>query len=667
VEMTLNVIADPTPPALNSVTVLDLADLLVRFNEPVPAAPTFTVNNGITVIDVAVSGNPNDSSAWKVHTGILTPGTTYTLTVTGATDFANNTAGTLTKTFTPALLQGHARWEAFMNIPGGSVFDLTGNAKFPDRADERAYRNQFEAPVDYADNFGTKLSGYFQAPSNGDYVFFLSADDGAALYLSTDEDPANKKQIAAEATWSGNRSWVGPAASLPEGAPAPGNPDANFPEKRSDTFSASEWPTPNVITLVGGRRYYIEALSKEGGGGDNLAATWKLAADPDPQNGSPSLTGARLSVVADPVINITAPTTGSSVTAGTATTITSDILASAGVARVEYFANGTKIGESTTAPYSFTMPAQSVVVGRYSITARVTDMVGGTFTSQPVIVTVRPSGAAKKILFLHANGGPNASDITMINRLFSRGYDVYSMAANTSTTASATGMDLVLVSSTVGSGDVAAKFLNSTIGVVSAEGAIQDDMQWTLNVDGTDRGTTTGATSTTVTLSAAGAAHPIGAGLTAGDIVLTGSGQDYAWGLPASSATLIASIQGQAAQHAVYALDTGAVLINGSAAAGRRVMLPFTDNVFNALTANGLRLFDQAIDWASGGGTTRPRLTISKTATDFTITWTGGGTLHSSATADGVFTTTGDSDGTYTEAIPTGAAAKFFTVKIAAP
>jgi len=606
------------------------------------------VNNGIVVKDSAVSPNPADSSVWKVHTGILTPGTTYTLTATGAKDYALNT-GNPTKQFTPQLLQGFARWETFEGIGGGAVADLTGAAKFPDFPDQKAYRPEFQAPSDILDNFGTKLSGYFQPPTTGDYVFFWSSDDNGALFLSTDEDPANKKQIAGETQWSGTREWV-----------LSSNTDAGSlnSEKRSDTFSASEWPTPNVITLTAGKRYYIEGLAKEGGGGDNSGATWKLASAADPANGAASLQGAALAVVADPVINISGPANGASITAGTPTTITSTIQASSAVSKVEYFANGTKIGESTTAPYSFLIP--SPTPGMYVLTAKVTDAVGGNYTSQPVTAYVHPASSTKKLLYARASGGAFASDVAVVNHLFSKGYDVYDIPANSGTAAMAADKVAVIVSSTAGSGDTAGKYRDITQGVLTWENNIYDDMHWTLN-GATDHNV---ATTSTLTLTAAGAAHPIGAGFTAGDLTIVSSAQSMAYGLPAAGAKQLGLLANNPSQVGLYVFELGDKLIdNVETAKGRRVGFPLDDNTFLALNANGMKLFDQAVDWVSQGGTPQIKLTVTATATTINVTWTGGGTLYSSPTVDGTFTTTGDSDGSYSEPIPAGAAMKFFVVK----
>ncbi len=176
----------------------------------------------------------------------------------------------------PTTPQGTITAKTFANIGGTAVTDLTGNAKFPDSPDSVAYPSYFELnatgdisvqALDTADNYGAQMVGYFYPDVTGDYTFYLAADDGANLYLSTDEAPANKKLIAQETGWSGTRSYTA----------AGGGSTAEA--KDSSKFAATEWATKDTvnggakITLTKGKAYYIEALVKEGGGGDNLSVS----------------------------------------------------------------------------------------------------------------------------------------------------------------------------------------------------------------------------------------------------------------------------------------------------------------------------------------------------------------------------------------------------------
>lgn len=94
-----------------------------------------------------------------------------------------------------------------------------------------------------------------------------------------------------------------------------------------------------------------------------------------------------------PSVALTAPAAGASMFVGGAATLAATAADTDGtIAKVEFFANGGKLGEDMTAPYSFSWTAD--VVGTYTLTARATDNDGGVTTSSPVeisVVTV-PSG-----------------------------------------------------------------------------------------------------------------------------------------------------------------------------------------------------------------------------------------------------------------------------------
>ena len=138
--------------------------------------------------------------------------------------------------------------ETFYGIAGGAVLDLTNDPKYTNnKPDERVIiQDSLEAPVNRADNFGARLSTYIYAPASGNYNLYVSSDDASVLFLSTDANPANKEEIASV-------SW--------------------FTDK--DDFTAYSSQKSDLIYLEVGRAYYLEALHKEGGGGDHLSIAWK--------------------------------------------------------------------------------------------------------------------------------------------------------------------------------------------------------------------------------------------------------------------------------------------------------------------------------------------------------------------------------------------------------
>ncbi len=135
--------------------------------------------------------------------------------------------------------------EYWTGISGASISDLTHNSNYPDNPTNSDFMTSFEAPVDWANDYGTRMRGYLIPPVTGEYYFWIATDDGGELWLSSDEDPGNITLIAQITEWASSREW---------------------------NKYASQKSAP--ITLTAGKKYYIEALQKEAQGGDNLAVGW---------------------------------------------------------------------------------------------------------------------------------------------------------------------------------------------------------------------------------------------------------------------------------------------------------------------------------------------------------------------------------------------------------
>jgi hypothetical protein len=105
-------------------------------------------------------------------------------------------------------------------------------------------------------------------------------------------------------------------------------------------------------------------------------------------NGVPSL--ARMVSVQGnslPAVTLTQPTDGATFSAPATVNLSATASDTDGtVTKIEFFNGTTKLGEDTTAPYSFTW--SGVPAGNYTLTARATDDVGGTATSAASRITV---------------------------------------------------------------------------------------------------------------------------------------------------------------------------------------------------------------------------------------------------------------------------------------
>jgi hypothetical protein len=137
--------------------------------------------------------------------------------------------------------------EGYLNIPGSSVLDnLFTNPNYPGNPGITAQLPLMEY-VNEGDNYGGRLRGYICAPLTGNYTFLISADEQAGVFLSTDENPANKVLLAYTLTPSGLRVW----------------------NKYATQRSAP-------VRLVKGARYYIETVHKEATGTDYMSVGWIL-------------------------------------------------------------------------------------------------------------------------------------------------------------------------------------------------------------------------------------------------------------------------------------------------------------------------------------------------------------------------------------------------------
>ncbi len=133
--------------------------------------------------------------------------------------------------------------QVWLNINGSAVSDLTNNVRFPNSPDAtEALADAFETPLDWNESYGQRLSGWFVPPLSGGYRFYIASDDASQLFLSPTTNAANKARIAYLTGWTDSRNWT-----------------ANASQKSA------------LIQLAAGQPYYIEALHKEGSGGDNLA------------------------------------------------------------------------------------------------------------------------------------------------------------------------------------------------------------------------------------------------------------------------------------------------------------------------------------------------------------------------------------------------------------
>lgn len=140
---------------------------------------------------------------------------------------------------------GYLNAEGYTNIQGTQVADLLGNASFPGNPSVAVQLSAMEYGS-VGDNYGARLRGYICAPETGWYTFYISGDDQAGLWLSTNDNPANKVLVAYTEFPVGFR-----------------------------VFNSSPTQQSAQIRLVKGARYYVETLHKQGLQLNHLTIAWR--------------------------------------------------------------------------------------------------------------------------------------------------------------------------------------------------------------------------------------------------------------------------------------------------------------------------------------------------------------------------------------------------------
>ena len=133
--------------------------------------------------------------------------------------------------------------EIWRNISGTSVSSIPVNTT----PDNTVTLTSLSTTNYYANNYGSRIHGHICAPESGTYMFWISGDDNSELWLSSDDDPANKTRIAYVTGSTHVNEWT--------------------------RYSSQQ---SNLITLAQGHRYYIEVLQKEANGADHVEVGWRL-------------------------------------------------------------------------------------------------------------------------------------------------------------------------------------------------------------------------------------------------------------------------------------------------------------------------------------------------------------------------------------------------------
>lgn len=270
---------DSDPPQLISARTDEFFNtVVVTFDELVASwtaedSSNYSLDGGLWIIGAMLSSDGRSVTLDFGPEQWLAENTNYTLTVNGVSDLAGNpiTADSTVTFRTYALARGFLNIAIYDTGPGEAVPALIYHPTYPNSPQERLFLPAFDTrtvyPDDRHDNYGARITGLFIPPQSGNWIFFLSSDDASELWLN------------------------------PAGAYAAGKILLTRETTCCHPFSTSIMSLP--VPLIGGQHYYLEALYKEGAGGDYCRVAAKLEADPTAPEFLTPIPGSQLGCYVD--------------------------------------------------------------------------------------------------------------------------------------------------------------------------------------------------------------------------------------------------------------------------------------------------------------------------------------------------------------------------------
>ncbi len=237
--------------------------------------------------------------------------------------------------------------------------------------------------------------------------------------LTINKDGQTRTYNFANWTVSGGGGGGNTAPAVNITSPANGT---TFTEGVNITINANASDTDGSVTRVefyqGSTKLGEDTSSPYSYSWNNISAgSYSLTAKATDNDGAVT-TSSAISVTVNstsnnpPTVSITSPNAGATFTEGDMITINASASDSDGsISKVEFLQGATKLGEDTSAPYSYNWNNASA--GSYNLTARATDNNGAVTTSTVVDITVNSSsGGTSPVLhwMLDETSGTTASD-----------------------------------------------------------------------------------------------------------------------------------------------------------------------------------------------------------------------------------------------------------------
>jgi hypothetical protein len=215
-----------------------------------------------------------------------------------------------------------------------------------------------------------------------------------------------------------------------------------------------------------------------------------------------------------------------------------------------------------------------------------------------VLATTLPaSSRAASVLLVIDQSSPGTSENSRKSQFESWGHTVTTIQDSSSQgsfDSAIAAVDVVYIPMTVDDWELTNKCKSTTKGVVCEERYLDNDMGFSTADGWNANHTQTEILSNT---------HEVTTGLSTGYITIVSSSQELTMMNPTTASGLtVLSEQNYSAGKMLCVIEKGGSLAGGGTAAGRRVRLPWGGDGFSwsSLNSNGLKIAQQAIDWAVG-------------------------------------------------------------------